>query len=497
MFRFFTIKKWYLWSWVGSLIILSSLWVQVKIDVKINEWFGEFYDMIQKALGAPNAITIDEYWASLFSFITLAAMYVGVAVIVSYFTSHYLFRWRTAMVEYYHSVYEKARKIEGASQRVQEDTIKFSRIMESLGTSLIEAIMILVEFMPILFGLSIGIPIFFFGDWDYGLIVGALIWSVGGTIFLIVLGLILRLVGVEYDLQKKEAAYRKILVIAEDDGTIRPKTIEEYWSSLLSFIILAALYVGVAVLISFFTSHYLFRWRTAMVEWYHSVYDRARKIEGASQRVQEDTIKFSRIMESLGTSFIEAIMILVEFMPILFGLSIGIPIFFFGDWDYGLIVGALIWSVGGTIFLILLGLILRLVGVEYDLQKKEAAYRKILVIAEDDGTVRPKTIEELFDGVRSIHFLSYIRYLYFNIGRIAYLQANVLSAYVFLAPAIVAGAVTLGVMQQIIRAFGRVEGSMQYILKAWPTIIELASVYKRLREFESKINQEELIDEKV
>ena len=327
MFRFFTQKSWFLWSWIGSAIILSSLWIQVKIDVKINEWFGEFYDMIQKALGSPNAITIDEYWESLFSFITLAAMYVGVAVIVSYFTSHYLFRWRTAMVEYYHSVYEKARKIEGASQRVQEDTIKFSRIMESLGTSLIEAIMILVEFMPILFG-----------------------------------------------------------------------------------------------------------------------------------------------------------------------LSIGIPIFFFGDWEYGLIVGALIWSIGGTIFLIILGLILRLVGVEYDLQKKEAAYRKILVIAEDDGTIRPKSIEELFDDVRNIHFLSYIRYLYFNIGRIAYLQANVLSAYVFLAPAIVAGAVTLGVMQQIIRAFGRVEGSMQYILKAWPTIIELASVYKRLREFEYKLENEDSVE---
>ena len=226
MFRFFTQKNWFLWSWIGSAIILSSLWIQVKIDVKINEWFGEFYDMIQKALGAPNSITIEEYWASLLSFITLAAMYVGVAVVVSFFTSHYLFRWRTAMVEWYHSVYDKARKIEGAAQRVQEDTIKFSRIMESLGTSLIEALMILVEFMPILFGLSIGIPIFFFGDWDYGLIVGALIWSVGGTIFLILLGLILRLVGVEYDLQKKEAAYRKILVIAEDDGTIRPKTID-------------------------------------------------------------------------------------------------------------------------------------------------------------------------------------------------------------------------------------------------------------------------------
>ena len=192
-------------------------------------------------------------------------------------------------------------------------------------------------------------------------------------------------------------------------------------------------------------------------------------------------------MEGLGTSLIEAVMVLIQFIPILLGLSIGIPIFFFDDWQYGLVTGALIWSIGGTIFLIGLGWLLRLVGVEYDLQKREAAYRKILVIAEDDETIRPKTIEELFHDVRGIHFKSYIRYLYFNVGRIAYMQANVLSAYVLLAPAIVAGAVTLGVMQQIIRAFGRVEGSLQYLLRAWPTIIELLSVYKRLREFERQI----------
>ena len=320
MFKFFTVKKWLLWSWLGSITILSSLWIQVKIDVAINEWFGQFYDMIQKALASPNAITINEYWESLISFLTLA-------------------------------------------------------------------------------------------------------------------------------------------------GT----------------------YVAVAVLVSFFTAHFLFRWRTAMVEWYHSVYDQARQIEGAAQRVQEDTIKFTKIMESLGTSLVEAIMVLIQFVPILLGLSIGIPIFLFGEWQFGLVTGALLWTLGGTIFLIGLGWVLKLVGVEYDLQKKEAAYRKILVIAEDDINVRPKTIEELFNDVRGIHFLSYLRYLYFNIGRIAYLQANVLSAYVFLGPAIVAGVVTLGVMQQIIRAFGRVEGSMQYLLKAWPTIIELASVYKRLKEFEKQI----------
>ena len=74
------------------------------------------------------------------------------------------------MVEFYHSVYDKARTIEGASQRVQEDTIRFSRIMEGLGTSLIESDMVLVEYFPLLMGLSVGIPIMWFGDWEYGLV---------------------------------------------------------------------------------------------------------------------------------------------------------------------------------------------------------------------------------------------------------------------------------------------------------------------------------------
>ena len=265
-------------------------------------------------------------------------------------------------------------------------------------------------------------------------------------------------------------------------------TMEEYFGSLLVFGKFAAMWIALSLFSSFFTSHFLFRWRTSMVDYYHSVYDKARQIEGASQRVQEDTIKFSRIMESLGTSFFEAVLVVFEFFPILMTISIGLPILWFGEWEYGLVTGAFIWSVGGTLFMILLAWILKLVGIEYDLQKKEAAYRKILVIAEDDGSVRPKSLEELFNGVRKIHFKSYLNYLFFNIGRLAYLQANVLSAYILIAPAIVAGIITLGVMQQLIRAFGKVEGSLQYLFQSWPTLIELASVFKRLREFEKQID---------
>ena len=61
MFKFFTNKDWFLWSWLGGFFILLSTWYQVQLDVKINEWFGEFYDTLQKALAKPGSVTLDEF----------------------------------------------------------------------------------------------------------------------------------------------------------------------------------------------------------------------------------------------------------------------------------------------------------------------------------------------------------------------------------------------------------------------------------------------------
>lgn len=317
----------------------------------------------------------------------------------------------------------------------------------------------------------------FFTKWRYAL------WAYVGSLFILsTLWLQVRI-----DVKINEwfgAWYDMIQKALSEPGVV---TIGEYWAGLASFGYLALMWIGLSLVGSFFTAHFLFRWRASMVEWYHSVYDKARTIEGASQRVQEDTVKFSRIVEGLGVSMIEAVMVLIEFFPILLGLGAGITVLWFGDWQYGLVTGALLWSIVGTIILIATGYLLRLVGVEYDIQAKEAAYRKYLVKMEDDGGLSPKPLVELFEDVRKIHFTSYLQYLKFNVVRMAYLQANVLTAYIFLAPAIVGGMISLGVMQQIIRAFGRVEGSMQFILKSWPTIIELISVAKRLREFEAQI----------
>lgn len=310
------------------------------------------------------------------------------------------------------------------------------------------------------------------------------LWSWGGSIAI----LLTLWYQVQLDVQINEwfgSFYDMIQQALKGEGDV---TLTQYFGELSTFGKIAAIYIAVALSVSFFTQHWLFRWRTSMVESYHRLYHKARDIEGASQRVQEDTVKFSRIMEGLGVSFVESIMVLVAFFPILMSLSAGVVVSFFGEWPYGLVASAIIWSAGITIILLVVGQLLRLVNIEYDIQAKEAAYRKVLVVAEDDGTVRPKTLNEVFDSVRKIHYTNYARYAVFNVARLSCLQANVLVGYVVLAPAIVSGAITLGVMQQILRAFGRVEGSMMYLFKSWSTIIELLSVYKRLREFERKID---------
>ena len=321
MFKFFTDPKWYAWAYIGSAVILTSIWVQVQIDVLINEWFGEFYDMIQKALGAPNSITIEEYWASLLSFITLAGIYVAVYVVIKYFTSHFLFRWRTAMTDRYQMLWGKVKHIEGAAQRVQEDTLKFARIMETLGVGLLDSIMTLFAFVPLLWGLS--------------------------------------------------------------------KQINE-------------------------------------LPW-------------------------------------------------------------IGPVSHGLVWVAILAALGGTLLLALVGI--KLPGIEFDIQKEEAAYRKELVLGEDNrDRAEIGLLQDLYFQVQRIHFKSYFHYLYFNACKWSYFQGMVIVPYIALAPTIVSGVVTLGFVQQIVRVFGRVESSLQYLIRSWSTIVELISVFKRLQAFEKSIN---------
>ena len=264
-------------------------------------------------------------------------------------------------------------------------------------------------------------------------------------------------------------------------------TLDEFLGWLYKFAKLAAIYILVLIFSDFFTSHYTFRWRTAMADFYHNKWNKAHSIEGASQRVQEDTLKFARIMEGLGVELLRSIMTLIAFLPILYTLSEKVTeLPWFGEVAHSMVWVAIITALGGTILLALVGI--KLPGIEYDIQKKEAAYRKVLVLGEDNlEKAKSPVIDNLYDGVRKIHYKQYFHYLYFNAAKWSYLQGMVIVPYIALAPTIITGAVTLGFVQQIARAFGRVESSLQYLVRSWPIIVELISVRRRLAEFEKQI----------
>jgi peptide/bleomycin uptake transporter len=317
---FFLNKKWALWAWPGVVLILAAVWYQVQVSVQINDWYGGFYDYLQKILGKPGTTTVSEFYAFLWTFGKIAVVAIIVAVFVGFFTKHWIFRWRTAMTEYYETQWHKVRHIEGASQRVQEDTAKFSSIMQGLGVSFMRSIMTLVAFLPILLTLS--------------------------------------------------------------------------------------------------------------------------------------------------------------------GKVTELP--FLGKVDGSLVYVALLSAIGGTTLLMLAGI--RLPGLEFNNQLTEAAYRKELVLGEDDpGRAHPPELRQLWSALRANHFRLFFNYLYFDVAKWSYLQFSVLIPLIALAPTLVAGVITLGVFQQISNAFDRVENSFQYLVNSWETIVELISVYKRLRAFEQTI----------
>ena len=321
MFRsFFLTRRWMLWSVLGSILICLAIWSRVRLDVMINDWFGSFYDTVQKALGAPGAVTFAELLSYLWTFAGIAGTSILIAVVLQFFLRHYIFRWRTAMNDYYAGNWTRVRRIEGASQRIQEDTMRFAQVAESIGVPFVQAVLTLAAFLPLLATMS---------------------------------------------------------------------------------------------------SH-------------------------------------------------------VKALP------------WIGSIPYSLVWVALLWSVLGTVLLAVVGI--RLPGLEFNNQRVEAAYRKELVIGEDHAErAQPMTLEALFSDVRKNYFTLFRHYLYFDIARYSYLQFGMLIPYIAMGPTIVTGAITLGLLQQVLRAFEKVESSFQFLINSWSTIVEMLSIYKRLQGFEKRL----------
>jgi peptide/bleomycin uptake transporter len=311
-------------------------------------------------------------------------------------------------------------------------------------------------------------------------------WSVIGSIVLIFITYFQVQLSVAINAWYGE--FYNLIQKALDSATKGSVSQGDLYASFDRVIWLLVVWITVIVVLSFFTSHYVFRWRTAMNNFYIEHWQNLRKVEGASQRVQEDTMRFARQVEDLGVNFINAVMTLIAFLPVLDGLSQYVKVVpLLGEVPHSLTVVSVIWALFGTSFLALLGI--KLPGLEFKNQRVEAAFRKELVYGEDNADrATPPTLAQLFQNVRKNYFKLYWNYLYFNLGRYLFIQADGFIAAIVMIPTIAAAGLTFGVFRQVSSAMGEVRDATQYLFKSWPDIIELISIFKRLRIFEAAIH---------
>ena len=260
-----------------------------------------------------------------------------------------------------------------------------------------------------------------------------------------------------------------------------------------SFLVIATPYVFLALGTNWFTRIYGLRWREAITFDFIPRWKTVEvEIEGASQRIQEDCNRFARIVESLGLQVVRAIMTLIAFIPILWSFSDKVDVPILRDIEGSLVWGALAVSIGGLIISWFVGI--KLPGLEYNNQKVEAAFRKDLVLAEDNKAdyAKPETLFELFTGIRFNYHRLYLHYGYFDLWLHLYDQFMVIVPYLVMGPGLFTGVIMLGTMVQVSNAFQKVHSGFALFLHNWTTITELRSIYRRLNEFEDNLRRYEI-----
>ena len=305
-------------------------------------------------------------------------------------------------------------------------------------------------------------------------------WSYGGGTFILFLLVSQTYLDVLFNSWYKD--FYDILQTAEE------RDISEFWTSIEKFLYIALPYVTLFAFTNWFTRLWAFRWREA-ITFSYMPYWRATeaKVEGSSQRIQEDCMNFAKIVESIGLQVVKAIMTLIAFIPILWVLSSNVSVPFLNNVSGSLVWVALVLSIGGIIISWLVGI--KLPGLEYNNQKVEAAFRKELVYGEDDrkNYVQAPTILQLFTGIKFNYHKLFLHYGYFDLWLIMYNQAMVIVPYLVMGPGLFTGTMTLGILIQTSSAFREVQGSFSLFMQNWTRITELRSIIRRLGEFERAI----------
>ncbi len=288
-------------------------------------------------------------------------------------------------------------------------------------------------------------------------------------------------------------------------NTFESKDQAEFFRQLGTFTLLAVIFIVNGVYRIYFQQMLTIEWRTWLTERYLADWlkDRAyyrlqlldKGTDNPDQRIADDLNGFVDLTLTLSLGLLSAVVTLVSFIGILWGISGAITLFGVEIPGYMVWV-ALVYSIVGTWLAHVIGR--PLVGINFQLQRNEADFRYALVRlrenAEGVALYRGEVGEysnfrARFGSVIATWWSKMLKQKQLGWFQSFYGQLAIIFPFVVASPRFFSGAMPLGGIFQIASAFGQVQGALSWFINAYTSYANWKATVDRLIGFTEAIER--------
>jgi putative ATP-binding cassette transporter len=290
-------------------------------------------------------------------------------------------------------------------------------------------------------------------------------------------------------------------------NVLQDRRTSEFFPLMTQFATLAAIYIVMAIYQVYLRQALQIRWRRWLTEqylgeWladrtYYRMQLAGNHMDNPDQRIAEDLNLFVERTLSLTLGFLDAVVTLVSFVGILWGLSGALEI----PWNGGTyeIYGYMVWvalayAILGSFVTHRIGR--RLIGLNYDQQRFEADFRFALARFREntEGVAlyrgesdEQRGFSQRFATLAQNWWAIMKRQKLLNTFTIGYSQVAIIFPYLVAGPRYFAGKIQLGDLTQTAGAFGYVQNALSWFINAYTEFASWKATVDRLTGFHNAI----------
>ena len=288
-------------------------------------------------------------------------------------------------------------------------------------------------------------------------------------------------------------------------NTFETRDQAEFFYQLGTFTLLAVIYIINGVYRLYFQQMLMIEWRSWMTERFLSAWLQERAYyrlqlldkgtDNPDQRIADDLNIFVDLTLTLALGLLSAVVTLVSFIGILWGISGALTLFGYSIPGYMVWV-ALVYAVVGTWLAHVIGR--PLIKIGFDQQRYEANFRFSLVRLRENtegvALYRGEASElqnfrSNFRDVITIWWTKMVKQKQLGWFQSFYGQVAIIFPFLVASPRFFSGQMPLGGIFQIASAFGQVQGALSWFLNAYTSFANWKATVDRLVGFSESIER--------